>query len=84
VHSRRKYLSARADSGVERAAAIYSLIGSPRSNGIDPEAYLPEVLARIAEHPINRVDELLPWNIISATASVDPAACSSQVRSAAR
>ncbi|MDR6208074.1 hypothetical protein QF025_006875 [Paraburkholderia graminis] len=74
VVSRRNSLSASADSGVERATAIYGLIGSAKSNDIDPEAYLREVLARIANHPINRVDELLPWNIIAATTSVDPAA----------
>lgn len=51
------------DAGGERAAAIYSLIGSARMNGLDPEAYLRDVLARIADHPINRIEELLPWNI---------------------
>ena len=60
---RRNYLFAGADSGGERAAAIYSLIGSARLNGVDPETYLRHVLARIAEHPINRIDELLPWNV---------------------
>nr|WP_205417475.1 IS66 family transposase [Trinickia diaoshuihuensis] len=60
---RRNYLFAGADSGGERAAAIYGLIGSAKLNGIDPEAYLHHVLARIAEHPINRIDELLPWNV---------------------
>jgi transposase len=60
---RRNYLFAGADSGGERAAAIYSLIGTAKLNEIDPEAYLRHVLARIAEHPINRIDELLPWNV---------------------
>lgn len=54
------------DSGGERAAAIYSLIGSTKLNGLDPELYLRMVLARIAEHPINRIDELLPWNLATA------------------
>jgi hypothetical protein len=52
-----------AESGGEHAATIYSLIGTAKLNGMDPEAYLREVLARIADHPINRIDELLPWNI---------------------
>ncbi|KUZ77875.1 hypothetical protein WI37_13555 [Burkholderia ubonensis] len=59
---RRNYLFAGADSGGERAAAIYSLIGTAKLNGIDPEAYLRAVLTRIADHPINRVEDLLPWN----------------------
>ena len=59
---RRNYLFAGADSGGERAAAIYSLIGTAKLNGVDPEAWLRHVLTRIADHPVNRVDELLPWN----------------------
>lgn len=42
---------------------MYSLIGSARMNGIDPEAYLHYVIDRIADHPANRIDELLPWNV---------------------
>jgi transposase len=60
---RKNYLFAGSNAGGERAAAIYSLIGSAKLNGIDPQAYLRYVLTHIAEHPINRVDELLPWNI---------------------
>ena len=58
---RRNYLFAGADSGGERAAVIYSLIGTAKLNDVDPEAYLRFVLARIADHAINRVDELMPW-----------------------
>jgi transposase len=60
---RKNYLFAGSDAGGERAAAIYSLIGTAKLNGLDPEAYLRDVLARIAEHPINRIVELLPWHL---------------------
>jgi transposase len=60
---RKNYLFLGSDAGGERAAAIYSLIGTAKLNGLEPEAYLREVLGRIADHPINRVDELLPWNL---------------------
>jgi transposase len=60
---RKNYLFAGSDSGGERAAAMYSLLGSAKLNGLDPEAYLSYVLARIADHPINRIEELLPWNV---------------------
>lgn len=59
---RKNYLFAGSDAGGERAAAIYSLIETAKLNGIDPEAYLRDVIARIADHPINRINELLPWN----------------------
>lgn len=60
---RNNYLFMGSDAGGERAAAMYSLVETAKLNGLDPEAYLREVIGRIAEHPINRVDELLPWNI---------------------
>ena len=60
---RKNYMFAGSDAGGERAAAIYSLIGTAKLNGIDPEAYLSPFLARIADHPVRRVDELLPWNL---------------------
>jgi transposase len=67
---RKNYLFAGSDAGGERAAAIYGLIGSAKLNTLDPEAYLREVLTRIADHPINRIQELLPWNISSPPAEV--------------
>ena len=50
------------DSSGTRAAAMYTLIESAKMSGHDPEAYLRNVLARIADHPINRISNLLPWN----------------------
>jgi transposase len=63
---RKNYLFAGSDAGGERAAAIYSLLGSAKLNGINPEAYMTAVLRRIADHPINRIEELLPWNLFPA------------------
>jgi hypothetical protein len=60
---RNNFLFMGSDAGGERAAAMYSLVETAKLNGIDPEAYLREVFTRIAEHPINRIEELLPWNI---------------------
>jgi len=62
---RRSYLFAGSDSGGERPASMYSLIGCCKLNGIDPQAYLRYVFGRIADHPINRIHELLPWNVRS-------------------
>jgi transposase len=51
------------DKGGERAAVIYTLIESAKLNGLDPEAYLADVIDRMAKgQSINRIDELLPWN----------------------
>jgi transposase len=63
VLGRKNYLFHGSDAGGERAAVIYGLIGTAKLNGLNPEAYLREVLSRIADHPINRIEELLPWNL---------------------
>jgi hypothetical protein len=62
-HKRKNYLFMGSDSGGERAASLYSLIATAKLNGHDPEFYLRTILARIHEHPINRIEELLPWNV---------------------
>jgi transposase len=59
---RKSWLFCGSDRGGQRAAAMYSLIVTAKMNGIDPQAWLAEVLARIATHPAHRLDELLPWN----------------------
>lgn len=63
VMGRKNYLFMGSDSGGERAASLYSLIATAKLNGLDPDFYLRTVLARIPEHPINRIQELLPWNV---------------------
>jgi len=60
---RKNYMFAGSDQGGARAAAIYTLVETAKLNCLDPQAYLRHVLGRIAEHPINRIGELLPWNI---------------------
>jgi transposase len=59
---RRNWTFAGSDSGGGRAAAIYSLIETAKLNDVDPRAWMADVLARIADHPANRIAELLPWN----------------------
>jgi len=60
---RNNYLFMGSNDGGQRAASLYSLVETAKLNALDPEAYLREVLQRIAEHPINRIEALLPWNI---------------------
>ena len=59
---RKSWLFCGSDRGGQRAAAMYSLIVTAKMNGVDPQAWLADVLARIAAHPAHRLDELLPWN----------------------
>jgi len=62
---RKNWLFAGSDDGGERAANIYSLLGTARLNDLNPEAYLRYVLERIADHPITEIDKLLPWNVVA-------------------
>jgi transposase len=60
---RRNWTFAGSDAGGERAATIYSVIETAKINGLDPEHYLRRVISTIADHPVNRVAELLPWSL---------------------
>jgi hypothetical protein len=71
---RKNYLFAGADTGGERAAAMYTLIGTAKLCGLNPQAYLQYVLEHIATHPVARLDDLLPWNVPSQLASLEIAA----------
>ena len=63
---RKSWLFAGSDRGGQRAAAMYSIIVTAKMNDVDPQAWLTDVLARIAEHPVHRIDELLPWHWVRA------------------
>jgi hypothetical protein len=71
---RKSWLFAGSDRGGRRAAAMYSLIVTAKMNDIDPQAWLADVLARVAGHPASRLDELLPWNWRPTAAAVSRAA----------
>ena len=71
---RKSWLFCGSDRGGQRAAALYSLIITAKMNDVDPQAWLADVLARIATHPAHRLDELLPWNWRSAATATDIAA----------
>lgn len=59
---RKSWLFCGSDRGGQRAAIFYSLIITAKLNDVDPQAWLADVLARVAEHPAQQIDELLPWN----------------------
>ena len=60
---RKNFLHLGSDAGGDSTAVIYTLIGTAKLGGINPPHYLRHVLERIADHPINRIDELLPWAV---------------------
>jgi transposase len=62
---RKNWLFAGSDAGGRRAAAIYSLIETAKLNGINPQHYLADVLASIADHPARKIGDLLPWNWVA-------------------
>jgi transposase len=66
---RKNFLFVGSDCGGERAAAMYSLIGSAKLNGLDPERYLRTVLASIADYPVSQIQDLLPWNLAASLTS---------------
>jgi len=73
VHNRKNYLFAGSDSGGDRAAAIYTIVQTAKLNGVNPEAYLKDILTRIADgHPINRIVELMPWRMTAAIPAQPP------------
>lgn len=70
---RKAWLFCGSDRGGQRAAVLYTLIQTARLNGVDPQAWLADVLARIAGHPVQRLEDLLPWNWASGTAAAEAA-----------
>ena len=60
-HNRKNYLHVGSDAGGHTAAVMYTLLGTAKLNGINPQRYLRYVLECLADHPSNRIDELLPW-----------------------
>ena len=63
----KNYLFMGSDRGGRSAAIAYTLIETAKLNGVDPQAWLTDVLSRIADHKINRIDELLPWRFAQAS-----------------
>ncbi len=64
---RKNYLFMGSEGGGKAAAIAYTLIETAKLNGVDPQAWLTDILGRISDHKINKIDELLPWNIASGT-----------------
>jgi hypothetical protein len=71
---RKSWLFAGSQRGGERAAMVYTLIMTAKLNGVDPHAWLADILARVAEHPAQRLHELLPWHWRELASSVGQAA----------
>jgi hypothetical protein len=69
---RKSWLFAGSEDGADRAAVLATLIMTAKLNDVDPQAWLAKVRARIAEHPANRLDQLLPWNWSTDARSVAP------------
>jgi len=69
---RKNWLFAGSDAGGDRAAIFYTLIRSAKLNGLEPEEWLRDVLTRIGDHPINRLDQLLPWNVARSATLPEP------------
>ena len=67
---RKAWLFCGSDRGGQRAAVIYTLIQTAKLNDVDPQAWLADVLARIADHPATRLDQLLPWNWAPRSAAI--------------
>ena len=59
---RRNWTFLGSDAGGERAAIFFTLIQSCKLNGVNPEAYLADLIGRVGDHPASRLDDLLPWN----------------------
>ena len=71
--SRKNFLFLGSNTGGERAAVIYTVLESAKLNGLDPEAYLADIIDRMAKgHPINRLSELLPWNRRQQETKIEP------------
>ncbi len=65
---RKNFLFVGSEAGGKSAAIAYTLIETAKLNGIDPQAWLTDVLSRIADHKITRIDELLPWRYAATAA----------------